>query len=55
MSDSTALKGKNAIVTGAAVGLGNSYAHALADAGVNLALCDLRDEIIEWERADSNS
>ncbi len=41
------LKGKNAIVTGAAVGLGNSYAQALAAAGVNLALCDLRPEIID--------
>ena len=39
------LKGKNAIVTGAAVGLGNSYAHALADQGVNVAVCDLRDDI----------
>ncbi len=39
------LAGKNAIVTGAAVGLGNSYAHALAAAGVNVAVCDVRDEI----------
>jgi len=39
------LKGKNAIVTGAAVGLGNSYAHALAVEGVNVAVCDLREEI----------
>lgn len=41
------LKGKNAIVTGAAVGLGNSYAHALAAEGVNVAVCDLREEINE--------
>lgn len=40
------LKGKNAIVTGAAVGLGNAYAHALANEGVNVALCDKRDEIL---------
>ncbi len=40
------LQGKNAIVTGAAVGLGNSYAHALAAAGVNLAVCDLREEVL---------
>ena len=39
------LKGKNAIVTGAAVGLGNAYAHALARQGVNVAVCDLRDEV----------
>jgi NAD(P)-dependent dehydrogenase (short-subunit alcohol dehydrogenase family) len=41
------LKGKNAIVTGAAVGLGSSYAKALAQEGVNIAVCDLREEIHE--------
>ena len=41
------LKGKNAIVTGAAVGLGSSYAKALAQEGVNVAVCDLREEIHE--------
>ncbi|MGI9323889.1 MAG: SDR family NAD(P)-dependent oxidoreductase [Pseudomonadales bacterium] len=41
------LKGKNAIVTGAAVGLGQSYARALAQQGVNVAVCDVRDEISE--------
>ena len=41
------LKGKSAIVTGAAVGLGNAYATALAKEGVNVAVCDLRDEISE--------
>ncbi len=40
------LKGKNAIVTGAAVGLGVAYARALAAAGVNVAVCDLRDEVL---------
>lgn len=40
------LKGKNAIVTGAAVGLGNSYAKALAAEGVNVAVCDIRDEVM---------
>ena len=39
------LKGKTAIVTGAAVGLGNAYAMALAKNGVNLAVCDIRPEI----------
>jgi len=41
------LKGKSAIVTGAAVGLGSSYAKALAEEGVNIAVCDLREEIHE--------
>ena len=45
--DVVALSGKNAVVTGAAVGLGNSYAKALAREGVNVAVCDLRDEIHE--------
>jgi NAD(P)-dependent dehydrogenase (short-subunit alcohol dehydrogenase family) len=40
------LKGKNAIVTGAAVGLGNAYAKALAAQGVNIAVCDLREEVM---------
>ena len=41
------LKGRNAIVTGAAVGLGSSYAKALAQEGVNVVVCDLREEIHE--------
>jgi NAD(P)-dependent dehydrogenase (short-subunit alcohol dehydrogenase family) len=41
------LKGKSAIVTGAAVGLGSSYAKALAQEGVNIAVCDLREEVHE--------
>ena len=40
------LKGRNAIVTGAAVGLGNAYARALAAEGVNVALCDEREEVM---------
>ncbi|MBO6658885.1 MAG: SDR family oxidoreductase [Pseudomonadales bacterium] len=39
------LKNKRAIVTGAAVGLGNAYAYALAKEGVHVAVCDIRDEI----------
>jgi len=39
------LKGRSAIVTGAAVGLGNSYAHALAAEGAKVAVCDIREEI----------
>lgn len=41
------LAGKNAIVTGAAVGIGNSYAKALAKEGVNVAVCDVRDDIAD--------
>ena len=40
------LKNKCAIITGAAVGLGRSYAQALADKGVHLALCDVREEVV---------
>ena len=39
------LENKVAIVTGAAVGLGQAYARALADCGVRLGLCDLREDI----------
>jgi NAD(P)-dependent dehydrogenase (short-subunit alcohol dehydrogenase family) len=41
------LKGKNAIVTGAAVGIGPAYAQALAAQGVNVAVCDVREEILD--------
>ena len=39
------IRGKNAIVTGAAVGLGNAYARALAAAGANVAVCDVLLEV----------
>ena len=48
MSAHVSLAGKSAIVTGAAVGLGRNYALALAEQGVNLAVCDLRAEITNF-------
>jgi len=39
------LDGKIAVVTGAAVGLGNAFAKALAAEGASLAVCDVREEI----------
>ncbi len=41
------LDGKVALVTGAAVGLGNAFARALAAEGAALAVCDVRPEISE--------
>ncbi len=39
------LDGKVALVTGAAVGLGNAFAKALAAEGARLSVCDVREEI----------
>lgn len=41
------LDGQAAIVTGAAVGLGSNYARALAKAGANLTICDVRPEVAQ--------
>ena len=41
------LDGKVVLVTGAAVGLGNAFAHALAAEGAALAVCDVRPELSE--------
>ena len=41
------LEGKSAIVTGAAVGIGNAFARALAIQGVNLSICDIRGDDLQ--------
>jgi NAD(P)-dependent dehydrogenase (short-subunit alcohol dehydrogenase family) len=44
---SVSLKGRTAIVTGAAVGIGNAYARAMAREGCNVAVIDLRAGIAD--------
>ena len=44
------LDGKAGIVTGAAVGLGKGYATALAREGCDLAICDIRPEVMDLAR-----
>lgn len=44
------LDGKVALVTGAAVGLGNAFARALAAAGARLCVSDVRDEVMDLGR-----
>lgn len=39
------IKGKTALVTGSAVGLGQAFADALGAEGARLALCDVRPEV----------
>ena len=39
------LPGRSAIVTGAALGLGNAFARALASEGANVTVCDVREEV----------
>jgi NAD(P)-dependent dehydrogenase (short-subunit alcohol dehydrogenase family) len=45
------LKGKTAVITGAGNGIGRSIAHALAKAGANIVVADLR---LSWAEAVSN-
>ena len=39
------MKGRRALVTGAAAGLGKAYAVALAQAGADVAICDVNDSV----------
>ncbi len=43
MSRNDALAGKTAIVSGAAQGIGATYARALAEAGAAVVVCDILD------------
>jgi NAD(P)-dependent dehydrogenase (short-subunit alcohol dehydrogenase family) len=51
----TDLSGKTAIITGAASGIGQGLAYALADAGMQLALCDIRAEALQATLAEARA
>ncbi len=44
------LDGKVALVTGAALGIGNAFARALVAAGARVSICDVRDEVLDLAR-----
>ena len=46
------LEGKNAVVTGGAQGLGQAICHALAKAGCNVAIADMKDEAAQATAAE---
>jgi NAD(P)-dependent dehydrogenase (short-subunit alcohol dehydrogenase family) len=47
ISDLISLKGRNAVVTGAAKGLGRAIARRLAEAGASVLMCDIDEEQVE--------
>jgi NAD(P)-dependent dehydrogenase (short-subunit alcohol dehydrogenase family) len=49
------LDGHVALVTGAAAGIGQGIAHALAAAGARLAICDIQDKVIDVGEAISRA
>lgn len=54
MSSHTLLQGKKIIVTGAARGLGLGFAQAIAQAGAQVVMADILDELVRQEAADLN-
>ncbi|MFV8192006.1 SDR family oxidoreductase [Acinetobacter soli] len=52
MSSHTLLQGKKIIVTGAARGLGLGFAQAIAQAGAQVVMADILDELVHQEAAE---
>ncbi|WP_288399020.1 SDR family oxidoreductase [uncultured Acinetobacter sp.] len=52
MSSHTLLQGKKIIVTGAARGLGLGFAQAIAQAGAQVVMADILDELVHLEAAE---
>ncbi|MDQ8994870.1 SDR family oxidoreductase [Acinetobacter soli] len=52
MSSHTLLQGKKTIVTGAARGLGLGFAQAIAQAGAEVVMADILDELVHQEAAE---
>ncbi len=52
MSSHTLLQGKKIIVTGAARGLGLGFAQAIAQAGAEVVMADILDELVHQEAAE---
>ena len=46
------LKGANALITGAAQGMGKVFAAELANAGANVAICDINEEMLQQTAAE---